>query len=859
MNMGFDNHGIAATELLLQSEIELADTAPQEADNVMPIDAARQLIDDPDAAIMSFDVFDTFLVRRCTTPEGVFERALDFLPPSLVRPGLADSYVQHRILAERSARVAKAEAETGTEVTITEIYNRFPRHVFGLRDVPVQTLVEAEFKAELDLCRVNPEIFSLLRLAREKALRVGFISDTYWPAPMLDRLLCQAAPGLEYDFIYASADHGTGKSETLFDIYLREQERAGAAAIHIGDNYSADILGAEPYDIRTVYYPQAHHSFSPLISRENLAAQLLRSKRPDFSNLLDEGLMTVRRVTMGRMQEMEATKLSAASVLGTTLAGFSRFIQQRVAEIEGDGRRVGVLFLGRDGFLPMAVWMRLTEMPAHYVEINRRVSLVGSLHQIAPLQDIFANVALLNHQTVNAVLRIEIPEIGDYFAKQPDGMATGRAFAAALPQLLDAQDTVSLAQFMRHQVLQYLRATIPAFDDYTDLVLADLGYSGTIQRCLRSIFDQEGLKHRLHGAYLISVDESLTGLEEGDTASGYLDDSIVTPTLKRFLLRNIAPLEQLCAAPMGSVNCYDDGEVIREPDTRPTEQLTFCTEIQRASVKFSHLFKEASAELAIDPMVDMVRMRSWSAALLTRLLLLPTAAEQEAYGSMKHDVNLGTFVLHDMINTETMGMLMSTMSLPSVWQADTPPMWIAGNIAAMSGFDSCAYSMEAFGLSAVELIKEHFVGHIGAAVIKNGRGDACRLSCAVMPTGDLRWRIPLLKRHNDSTLAIPLVKFLRDGTIRAVVLQHGNSSAEAMRDRNVETLQVSDLQVLDCRLDGRDFHAAGDNAHLLVPISASELPVTVVTITVTPLPPQVGAAVMDQGTAIQETWIKGAA
>ncbi|MET1028191.1 MAG: hypothetical protein ABWY00_13555, partial [Dongiaceae bacterium] len=402
-------------------------------------------------------------------------------------------------------------------------------------------------------------------------------------------------------------------------------------------------------------------------------------------------------------------------------------------------------------------------------------------------------------------------------------------------------------------------ATIPAFDDYTDLILVDLGYCGTIQKCLRGIFDQEGLKHRLHGAYLLSADETLSDLKEGDTASGYLDDSIVTPTLKRFLLRNVSPLEQLCSAPMGSVNRYEHGKVIREHDPRPAEQLAYCAEIQRASVTFSNIFTEVSAELGIDPMVDMVRMRSWSATFLTRLLLLPTVAEQETFGSMKQDVNLGTFTLQDMINTEMMGALMSTMSLPNIWQTDVPPMWMAGNMAAISGLDSCAYSMEAFGLSALELVKEHFVGHVGAAVIKDGKGDTCRLSCAVMPTGDLRWRIPLLRRHTESILAIPLANFLRDGAIRSIVLQHGNSSADALRDRNVETLQASDLQLLDCRLDGRDFHPVGDHAHRLVPVSSSELPVTVVTITVTPLPPQADAVAALPASAMQEARLQGAA
>src|SRR5215470_15047437 len=52
----------------------------------------------------SFDVFDTFLVRACTTPEGVFERTYELSGISETHPHVSESFVQHRIQAEARAQ-----------------------------------------------------------------------------------------------------------------------------------------------------------------------------------------------------------------------------------------------------------------------------------------------------------------------------------------------------------------------------------------------------------------------------------------------------------------------------------------------------------------------------------------------------------------------------------------------------------------------------------------------------------------------------------------------------------------------------------------------------------------------------------
>ncbi|HEX9446847.1 MAG TPA: hypothetical protein VF920_02670, partial [Dongiaceae bacterium] len=429
----------------------------------------RQIMQAPERTTITFDVFDTFLLRRCTAPDGVFEQAFRHLPIAATKPGLVESFVQHRILAELRARERLVEQANTGEVTIDEIYRCFPRQVFDLADVNIDDLVAAEFQAELDLCLVNPEIRQVLQEAQTgpSPLRVGFVSDTYWSATQIKQLLTACTPGLIADFIYTSSDHRTCKTATLFQKVMAGEVYSGSNAVHIGDNPVADILGARAFGIEAVHYPQPHEAIQPLCARESLAAQLLRSKRIDFSQRLDQGHHIVRRLALSKLPDLTTQERDAAAVFGPLLAGYQHVIQQQLQQITTRGGKPAVVFLGRDGYLPFQLWQATQAMPAAYVEINRRVALTANLRQIKALQDVFVACHALNEASVQAFLKTDLPAIRHYFSECTEGIVDGKTFAADLPRLLSNADIAQLADVMRDQVLAHLRHTVPAFDDCT--------------------------------------------------------------------------------------------------------------------------------------------------------------------------------------------------------------------------------------------------------------------------------------------------------------------------------------------------------------------------------------------------------
>jgi hypothetical protein len=311
------------------------------------------------------------------------------------------------------------------------------------------------------------------------------------------------------------------------------------------------------------------------------------------------------------------------TVLGPSMMAFDAFVDARVAQLKKTAGRIAIGFLGRDGFLSHRIWCQTHGTDAAYLEINRRVSLIGSADTLQPLCDLFGRVTGIDALTFADIVKVLPPKVAAFFATCPDGIATGAELADALPSLTDAQEIAGLAAGMRARLLVYLRHAIPDFDTCTDLVLVDLGCSASVQKALPRIFVHEGITIRVHGAYLITLDDAFDDLAEGDTAEGLISDLVVTPHVKRMLIRNVALLEQMCCSADGSVRDYAGSQTLRELNPRPAEQIALGSEIQSGAQAFAAAAHDLASLYDLEPFADGDVAARWCAATLGRLLLLP--------------------------------------------------------------------------------------------------------------------------------------------------------------------------------------------------------------------------------------------
>jgi hypothetical protein len=524
------------------------------------------------------------------------------------------------------------------------------------------------------------------------------------------------------------------------------------------------------------------------------------------------------------------------TVIGPVMTAFDAFINARCAEIAKSGGRVAIGFLGRDGFLSHRIWTESRSSDASYLEVNRRVSLISAADTLAPLRDLIEHIPRINANAFADMIKMLPPGVAAYFAKCPNGVATGADFAKALPDLMDPRDSAALASGMRTRLLAYLRAAIPDIDSCTDLVLVDLGYSGSVQKALRRILDREGLRIRLHGTYLLTRDDSFHDLARGDTVQGMISDLVVTPHVKRALLRNVALLEQLCSSPEGSVRDYADGKVLREANPIPERQIALIAEVQAGAAAFAASARELGASYRLQPHAAPDVAARWTAAMLGRLLLLPDDDELALLGNFKHDVNLGTSTLQPVIDGDRMNNLMIARGLGSACTVDHQPMWLAGSFASISPSHSYLYTLFGANRLPPDVFGDAACGTIQVGLFK-ADGSATMEAITVYRTGlgDLRIHVPIAPAMGVAMIALPLAKLARTGIVQGVVTQTGATATEATKNNDVVRIADDKLVFGGLERNGQHYHAANDEGCLVIPVAAASAEVTVYTVALTSL------------------------
>lgn len=795
------------------------------------VDAARRSKVVP---ACSFDVFDTFLVRACTTPDGVFERTYELSGLAQSHPNLVETFVQHRRQAEGRARKEAKDKRNTTEVRITDIYSFFPFRLFGLDRNALNDFAVAEFRAEQDLCRANPGMLKQYTEMRQQGFRVGFISDTYWSTKQLSHLLQTCSPGLSWDFIYASCEHGHDKSGKLFAKYLSEQKVDPAQSFHIGDNETADIKGARKHGIQPRYYPQASAEFTAKLHREAAMFELMCPGQP---SRLDHGARTLRRLVASSSPQKSTAFQIGLNMVGPVLAAFNSFIEARYADLAKDGRRVAIAFLGRDGFASYRVWQSSHEnSDAAYLEVNRRVATVGAADTQTPLRDLLARIPFINAEAFAGMLKVMPPAVSAYFQQCPNGVAKGTDFAKALPQLINPRETAALAAGMRERLLGYLRSQIADFDNCTDLMLVDLGYSGSVQKALRRVFDRENIKIRLHGTYLLTIDDAFYDLARDDTAEGVISDLIATPHMKRALLRNIPLFEQFCSAPEGSVRDYQDGKVLHEDNLIPPEQMALTAEVQAGALAFASSARELAPSYNLQPFASNLTAARSTFATLGRLLMLPDDDELALLNSLRHDVNLGTKALQPMVDTKFVDNLIIARGLGAACVAAEPPTWLAGSFAGISPAHAYLYTLFGANRLPADVFGEAACGSLQVGLFKaNGQASTETITIYRTGMGDLRIRVPLARTMGITMIVLPVAKFARSGVLHGVVTQSGETVAEASHSQDLTRIADESIVFAELERSGKQYQAHNDDGCLIIPVIPRTSEVTIYTVALTSL------------------------
>ena len=172
--------------------------------------------------IVTFDVFDTLIIRDVNKPTLVFKKSY----------GLWGRYI--RIFSEFLAR----KFSGSSEVALKDIQKFCP---FNL---------SKEIRIEYELCRANPQMYAVYDSLTKEGKTVYAISDMYLESNIIQQILKKSG----YDVsLLVSCDYGKSKRDgTLFKLFLEQFKYDAKDVIHIGDNINSDIEGAKKAGIESI-------------------------------------------------------------------------------------------------------------------------------------------------------------------------------------------------------------------------------------------------------------------------------------------------------------------------------------------------------------------------------------------------------------------------------------------------------------------------------------------------------------------------------------------------------------------------------------------------------------------------------
>lgn len=211
--------------------------------------------------VVSFDIFDTLILRPFFTPTDLFHM-LDCYVNDLIDNIDYLVFTNIRINAEERARARKILDNPGWEdVTLDEIYEEIEELYPHLKPYTFK-IKNKEIELEKKFCKIRKSGKELYDCAKASKKKIVFTSDMYLPRDVIETIL-QENDLREYDKLYLSNEVGLTKSSgELYKYICKKEKTKPENVVHIGDNWHSDIEQARKCGLKAFHLPKTVDMFS---------------------------------------------------------------------------------------------------------------------------------------------------------------------------------------------------------------------------------------------------------------------------------------------------------------------------------------------------------------------------------------------------------------------------------------------------------------------------------------------------------------------------------------------------------------------------------------------------------------------
>lgn len=316
------------------------------------VDYIKEKIDN--AEVVSFDIFDTLLLRPFIRPTDLFIYMQELYEES--------DFGKDRIMAEKKVRVAKKMRNKDNEdVTIDEIYSKLNEKHAKYKNI--------EIDLEKQLLQPNREMVEIFEYAKENNKRIIITSDMYLSSTILSEILNKNGI-CGYEKIYVSNEiKATKASGKLYHYILSDLEIEGNKILHIGDNYDSDYKQAINNGLNAIYYKKLSTRFFETPSHN----RLIKYYENSYGNLSSSIILGMRIVKW----QKEMNNYSYWYSLGYNYGGIlvSEFIKSAL-KLAKCRHLSDLFFIARDGYILDKIFKYFVgseNVKGHYIYASRKL------------------------------------------------------------------------------------------------------------------------------------------------------------------------------------------------------------------------------------------------------------------------------------------------------------------------------------------------------------------------------------------------------------------------------------------------------------------------------------------------------
>lgn len=293
--------------------------------------------------IISFDIFDTLLVRPYAKPTDLFRH--------MEKLYKIKGFYKKRIRAEESARYKHIDFE---DITLEQIYEEI--------EDKYKPFKEKEMELEERILTVHKENKKLYDYALNIGKKIIIASDMYLPKDFIEKILIKNGY-TNYHKIYLSSDLKLSKaSGNLYKYIIDDLKIKPSSMLHIGDNYHSDYENAKLYEI-DAYFSE---KIIDILLQNNIRARKLLEMHPNnISVSIMLGLLSFNRFN----KDFNYWNNFGFLYGGPSVFAFMNWLKKEVIK----DKIKTVLFVARDGWTLQKVFdlIKPETIETFYIYANR--------------------------------------------------------------------------------------------------------------------------------------------------------------------------------------------------------------------------------------------------------------------------------------------------------------------------------------------------------------------------------------------------------------------------------------------------------------------------------------------------------